>query len=35
MFLYIVVEKVCVRINSFMLNFVIVRNGGYINYLDL
>lgn len=35
MFLYLVVENVEVRINSFMLNFIIVENGDYFNFLDL
>ena len=35
MFLHIAAEKARVRINSSMSNFVIARNGGYINYPDL
>lgn len=35
MFSHIAAEKARVRINSSMSNFVIARNGGYINYPDL
>lgn len=35
MFSHVAVENARVRINSSLSNFIIARNGGYINYSDL